>query len=88
MIQGKTQDGKRLSDIVSTILKLPNIEAREGNRHPVVLKYNGEPRYGSPGLCAIATSTSYTRHIIPWLKKITGYDKSTINFAMQTGYWN
>ena len=88
-IKGKTTDGIRLGDIVNTILQLPNVIAKEGSRHAILLKYCGQPAYaGMPaGLCAVAPSTSYRQHIVPWVKRITGYDANTINTAFQEGSW-
>ncbi|MBU0470482.1 MAG: hypothetical protein KKA62_04300 [Nanoarchaeota archaeon] len=85
---GRTSDGKRLSDIVSTLSKLPGVSIEEGTRHPYLAKFSGTPAAGLPGNCAIATSTSYERHIVPWVKKVTGYEKKTIESAFKKGYWD
>jgi hypothetical protein len=86
-IKGKTQDGFNIGDIVSTLLQLPHIAVREGSRHELLLKWTDQPAYGIPGLCAVGRSTSYRRHILPWIKKATGYNADTVNYAMQQGSW-
>lgn len=86
-IRGKTQDGFSLGDIVNTLLQLPQVAVREGNRHELLLKWCDQPAYGVPGLCAVGRSTSYRRHILPWVKKATGYDANTVNYAIQHGTW-
>ena len=86
-IKGKSQDGIKLTDIVKTILQLPNVEAKKGSRHSILLKYCGQPAYAYAGLCAVGQSTSYRRHIVPWLKRVTGYDANRINSAFNNGYW-
>jgi len=86
-IRGKTSDGLRLGDLVRTLMQLPDVSVKEGSRHQLLLKYNAEPAYGMPGLCALGRSTSYKRHILPWVKKVTGYDAGTVNYAVQHGCW-
>ena len=86
-IKGKTQDGIRISDIVRTILQIPDVEVKKGSRHELLLKYSGQAAYGMPGLCAVSTSTSYQRHIVPWVKRVTGYDAGRINEAFQCRSW-
>lgn len=86
-VSGKTMDGKRLGDVVDTLLQLPNVSVKEGNSHQLLFKYNGSPAYGAPGLCAVGKSTSYQRHIVPWVKKVTGYDTYAVNAAFQEGVW-
>ena len=86
-IKGKTQDGIKLGDIVRTILQLPNVETKKGSRHSILLKYCGQPAYAQAGLCAVGQSTNYQRHIVPWVKKVTGYDANRINTAFRNGYW-
>ena len=86
-VKGKTRDGIKLSEIIRTILQLPNVEAKKGSRHELLLKHYGQPAYGIAGLCAVSTSTSYQRHIVPWVKRVTGYDSGRINSAFRNGYW-
>lgn len=86
-ISGKTQDGKNLAAIVDTMLQIPNVTMRSGSSHSLIAKYSGEPVYGSPGLCAVGKTTSYQRHIVPWVKKVTGYDADRINYAFQQRAW-
>ena len=86
-IKGKTSDGFSLSDLVNTIAKFPNIRVKEGKRHELLLKYEAPISYGYAGLCAVSTSSSYKAHILPWVKKVTGYDAYRINNALQNGAW-
>ena len=86
-IKGKTSDGKRINDIVNTLMQLPNITLKAGKRHKYLLKNNSKPVYGNPGLCALGSSTSYRNHVLPWVKKVTGYDAIKINQAFQYGVW-
>lgn len=88
-IRGKTRDGMQLGDVVNTMLKLPNVIMKDGSRHAMLFKYCGQPAYaGVPaGLCAVGASTSYRNHIVPWVKKVTGYDAYRINEAFQNKSW-
>ena len=88
-IRGRTSDGIRLNDVVNAALQIPNVQVRQGSRHTLVLKYCGVPEtgYDRPGTCAVGRTTSYMRHIVPWLKKITGYDRDRINEAVAQGCW-
>ena len=87
-IKGKTSDGFSLSDLVNTIAKFPNIIVKEGKRHELLLKYEVPIPNGYAGLCAVSTSSSYKAHILPWVKKVTGYDAYTVNSAIKQGCWS
>lgn len=87
-IQGKTADGKfKLTEIVRLLSDLAGVNVTAGSRHLLVARFSGVPAAGFPGSCAIAKSTSYDRHVVPWVKKITGYDKKIIHDAFNGGYW-
>jgi len=80
----KTADGKfKLRDIVDLAIHTPGVVVEHGSRHPYVLKYQEAP----VGNCALANSTSTDHHIVPWFKKVTGYDKKTIYNALKVGAW-
>ena len=78
-LKGKTSDGYKLSNIKRTLESIPNVSIKPGRNHTLLAKYNAKPAYGLPGLCALGRTTSYTRHIVPWVKKVTGLEKSSID---------
>ncbi len=81
---GKTGDGKfKLRDIVNAALRLPGVNVERGRNHPYLLKYQG----AEVGNCALAKTTNTDKHLIPWFKKVTGYDKVAIYEAFKTGEW-
>ena len=86
-MKGKTADGMRIGDVVRTLMQLPNVSVKEGRRHELLLKYSAPLSQGYAGLCAVGRSTSYQHHILPWVRKVTGYDNLRINAAMQQGSW-
>lgn len=80
----KTADGKfRLQDIVKLAMRTNGVRVEEGTNHPFLLKYDLAPI----GNCALAASSYFDRHVIPWFKKVTGYDKNTIYHALRAGAW-
>ena len=88
MTKGKEADGRfKLKDVVATLESFPGIRLEKGSKHTLVAKFSGVPVVGIPGRCALDRSTSYKRHIVPWMKKVTGYDKSTIDRAFRDKYW-
>jgi len=79
----RTTDGIRLETIVRIAEQFPGIHIESGSKHPYLLKYAHAPI----GNCALAGSTSFDRHIVPWLKKATQYNKHQIYNAVRTGEW-
>jgi hypothetical protein len=86
-ITGKTRDGRELREIVDMLGALPGVTIKPASKHLFKATYSGEAEVGLPGACALAKSTSYERHIVPWVKKVTGLDRSAIDFAFSSGYW-
>jgi len=82
MAGNKTRDGIRLSKIVSAISDVYGITIRDGSNHTYVINYDGERP------CPIAPSTDAKRMIVPWLYRVTGYDKSRIYQNLRKGRWN
>jgi len=80
----KTADGKfNLRKIVKAAGLLPGVVIEAGNRHKYVLKFKLAP----VGNCALDTSTHVDAHLIPWFKKVTGYNKQGIYHAFRKGAW-
>lgn len=81
----KTRDGKfKLQDIEKLAQQVEGVTIEHGTRHSRLLKYH----YAQVGICALDKSTDIERHIIPWLKKVTGYTKQEIYTALREGQWN
>ena len=80
-MKGKTLDGIKLSKILRTVKELTGIEARAGTNHPHILEYAGQRP------CPLAESTHAKRMLVPWLKKVTGYEPQRIYQALKQGYW-
>lgn len=78
----KTTDGKKLTDIVKMAENNPRVTVTVGKRHPYLLKCDDAPN----GNCALASSTSFDRHIVPWFKKL-GYSKVEVYNAVKTYAW-
>ena len=80
----KTADGKyNLRNIVKAAELLPGVVIEDGNRHKYVLKFKLAP----VGNCALDNSTYVDQHLIPWFKKVTGYNKKIIYHAFRKGVW-
>lgn len=80
-ILGKTRDGIKLSNIVKLAYQVSDIEIRDGTKHSYILNYDGlRP-------CPVAESTIAKTMLVPWLKKATGYDRTTIYQSMKKGKW-
>jgi len=87
VIRMKTADGKfRLSDIVKLATRTPGVRVESGRRHPYLLKYE-RANIAGVGNCALAGSTYVDRHIVPWFKQVTGYNKNRIYHALKAGAW-
>ena len=80
-MNGKTQDGIRLSTIVRMVSELATVGIREGTKHPALLLADGlRP-------CPIATSSDGRRMIAPWLSYATGYSTREVYSSLKAGRW-
>ena len=83
MAKKRTVDGVNLADIIRAAEKIPGVFVTTGNSHPYLLKCTFMPA----GNCALATSTHADRHVVPWLRRVTGYETKEVRNAIRTGEW-
>ena len=81
-MKGQTRDGVKLRNIEETVNQIGDITTRKATNHILVLNYPGQIS------CPIAKSTHARKMLVPWLKKVTGYNPQKIYQSLQQGKWN
>ena len=78
----KTIDGIKLGQIVNLLSKLSGVVVRNGAKHPYVAEIDGKDP------CPIATTTDAKKMVVPWVAKVTGYDRKKIYKSLKKGTWD
>ncbi|MGY4884583.1 MAG: hypothetical protein ACP5NZ_03320 [Nanobdellota archaeon] len=74
----KTRDGIKLEKIVEVAKQLGMV-IKEGTKHPYLLIAEGMIP------CPVAASTDARRMVVPWMRRVTGYDSGTLYSYLKRG---